>query len=356
MFLVCFPKTKCMSLILKKGRLLFKEGDKSRAMYLIKSGAIRLFTKKGNTTIEIDTIRAGQILGELAFLDGNPRSLSGEAIQDCELIEISGATFLNVLTKAPDWLKILLRTVVGRLRAANTRIRQLEASTASISYDKDGNKRTGPFQYITYLDFCKVGVAFLLAASRNSTKCADGLDIDMGWVNRYSYLVMGVANAKITAVIDILVHAEFATQKSVKGVEHLYFHNVDQFEKVLEFLISENQRDVTTRTSVSSQAISIMTSIFRSLSHLPKNVQGHSIINLENLKNASDPKGQCTYKKEDFLELIQAKIVGEFTMKPPNQAITTVHAEQFIKDYYSLKTVDGIKEVNEQKNEVSGTR
>ena len=60
---------------------------------------IRLFTRRGNTNIEIDTIRPGQILGELAFLDGNPRSLSGEALTECELVEISGPTFVDVLSK-----------------------------------------------------------------------------------------------------------------------------------------------------------------------------------------------------------------------------------------------------------------
>src|SRR5437016_4773544 len=92
---------------LAKGQLLFSEGDKSRAMYLLKSGSIRLFMKRGNSDIEIDIIRSGQILGELAFLDGNPRSVSGEALTDCELVEISGPAFMEVLGKAPEWLKIL---------------------------------------------------------------------------------------------------------------------------------------------------------------------------------------------------------------------------------------------------------
>src|SRR4051812_20014532 len=115
---------------LKKGQLLFSEGERSRAMYLLQSGMIRLYLKKGESTVEIDTIRAGQILGELAFLDGNPRSVSGEALTECELVEISGTMFLDVLSKAPSWLKILLKTVVARLRAANTRIRQLESASS----------------------------------------------------------------------------------------------------------------------------------------------------------------------------------------------------------------------------------
>src|SRR4051812_22223696 len=108
---------------LKKGELLFSEGEKSRAMFLVKSGAIRLFAKRGTSDVEIETIRSGRLLGELAFLDGNPRSVSGEALTDCELVEVSGPTFVEVLHKTPDWLKILLKTIVQRLRAATARIR-----------------------------------------------------------------------------------------------------------------------------------------------------------------------------------------------------------------------------------------
>ena len=125
---------------LKKGELLFSEGENSRAMYFLKAGMIRLFKKKGDSNIEFDTVRSGQVLGELAFLDGNPRSASGEALTECELVEISGPTFQEVLARMPDWLKIMLKTVVGRLRTASTRIRQLEQASTAFDYsDKDGN-------------------------------------------------------------------------------------------------------------------------------------------------------------------------------------------------------------------------
>jgi len=51
---------------------------------LVKTGMIRLFKKKGDSQIELDTIHSGQVVGELAFLDGNPRSASGEALTDCD--------------------------------------------------------------------------------------------------------------------------------------------------------------------------------------------------------------------------------------------------------------------------------
>ena len=77
----------------------------SRSMYFLKSGMIRIFKKKGDSQIEIDTIHAGQIIGELAFLDGNPRSAGGEALTDCTLVDISAQNFIETMAKLPDWMK-----------------------------------------------------------------------------------------------------------------------------------------------------------------------------------------------------------------------------------------------------------
>ena len=48
---------------LRKGEMLFEEGDNAGSMYLIRQGSIRVFKKKGDGDIEIETIRANQLIG-----------------------------------------------------------------------------------------------------------------------------------------------------------------------------------------------------------------------------------------------------------------------------------------------------
>ena len=74
---------------LKAGDMVFNEGDQSKSLYFVKRGVIRIFKKKGVGAIEIQSIRAGQVLGELAFFDNQPRSASAEALTAVELVEIS---------------------------------------------------------------------------------------------------------------------------------------------------------------------------------------------------------------------------------------------------------------------------
>ena len=196
---------------LQKGEVLFNEGDNSRAMYYVRTGMIRIFKKKGDTSIEIDTIRSGQVLGELAFLDGNPRSASGEALTDCELMEISGPTFQAVLVNMPDWLKMLLKTVVGRLRTASTRIRQLESASTAIDYSAKDGKRSNQYVYLSPIDVLKICSGILLVGARNGTAIGGGVDLRVGLLNRYVYQIMGIPTAKITTFLDILAQGNIVT-------------------------------------------------------------------------------------------------------------------------------------------------
>ena len=98
-------------IILKTGEMVFNEGDQSKSLYFVKRGVVRIFKKKGVGAIEIQSIRAGQVLGELAFFDNQPRSASAEALTSVELVEISKAALDDAISKVPDWFSALIKRV-----------------------------------------------------------------------------------------------------------------------------------------------------------------------------------------------------------------------------------------------------
>src|SRR6187402_2389035 len=112
---------------LKANEMVFNEGDQSKNLYFIKRGVVRIFKKKGTGAIEIETIRAGQILGELAFFDNQPRSASAEALTSTELIEISSAALEDAMSKVPDWFAALVKSITARLRNTTNKLRTLES-------------------------------------------------------------------------------------------------------------------------------------------------------------------------------------------------------------------------------------
>ncbi|GEO80571.1 cyclic nucleotide-binding domain-containing protein [Pararhodospirillum oryzae] len=81
---------------LPAGALIMAAGDETTSLYLIDSGRITVFRDIGSEGGErvLATLSAGAILGEMALLDGQPRSASARAETDCRLTEIDPAKIL----------------------------------------------------------------------------------------------------------------------------------------------------------------------------------------------------------------------------------------------------------------------
>ena len=54
---------------LKPGDVLFNDGDNAVSLFIIQKGQIRLYKPKGKGFIEIGVLRAGEVIGEMAYFD-----------------------------------------------------------------------------------------------------------------------------------------------------------------------------------------------------------------------------------------------------------------------------------------------
>ena len=79
--------------VFRQGETLFEEGSKGKEMYLIKSGEIEIFKKGDVSQAEqlLSILPQGTIFGEMAIIDGAPRSTGARAGGETEVVVISGA-------------------------------------------------------------------------------------------------------------------------------------------------------------------------------------------------------------------------------------------------------------------------
>jgi CRP/FNR family transcriptional regulator, cyclic AMP receptor protein len=337
---------------LKRGELLFAEGENSRAMYFVKSGMLRLFKKKGDAQIELDTIHSGQVVGELAFLDGNPRSASGEALTDTEVIEISGAAFSEVLTKIPDWLKILLKTIVARLRTASTRIRQLETSSTAFDYSNTDGKRSAHahYVYLSPTDVLKICSSILLVASRNGKPAGSGIEIRPGLLQRYANQIMGVPVAKVTSMIDILAASGvMSVSDPTAGTSQTCLLDADFLEQLIAYLNEENLLEPSKRHDVSIKGFLIMSLIAKHLAKYPLDESGMASVNVAQVRKAEIRDGKELFRMEDFSELATLGYASNINIKGNDEAIALIKPETFLTAHRFQKVVMGVRAINEQK-------
>ena len=92
-------------------------------MYLVLSGQLIVTKKRGNDDVVLGHIYAKELVGEISFLDKEPRSATVKAVSECELMEVPQDTFEKIFNDQPRWLEILYLTLAERLRKADARIK-----------------------------------------------------------------------------------------------------------------------------------------------------------------------------------------------------------------------------------------
>lgn len=104
---------------LSAGDVLFREGEKASCVYFVKKGRLEALKKTGAQDVVLGAVVTGEFVGEMAHINGEPRSASVRAVSECELIEIPMNTLDMVLFSKPVWAKALVATLSKRLKSTN---------------------------------------------------------------------------------------------------------------------------------------------------------------------------------------------------------------------------------------------
>ena len=107
------------------GASLFVEGDPAHAVLVIQAGEVKVvISSTSGREHVLDVLGPGDVLGELAALDGGARSASAVALSPVEVLAIPASTFREVAAGDNGILLSLLGEVIRRLRTSDQR--QLE--------------------------------------------------------------------------------------------------------------------------------------------------------------------------------------------------------------------------------------
>jgi CRP-like cAMP-binding protein len=99
---------------LERGELLFREGDRSDALYVIVEGEVSV-QGEGPPRVEMSRLGPGAFLGEVALMTDQPRSATVVCVAPAELLRIDRNTLSRVLADHGDVLRAVLRFVRDRL-------------------------------------------------------------------------------------------------------------------------------------------------------------------------------------------------------------------------------------------------
>src|SRR5438270_715403 len=107
------------------GTVLFREGDRGQTMYVIRSGRVNISKRIGDSEITLAVLGPGEFFGEMALLEGLPRSAGATVVEDALLIEVEQAAFETLVRKNGEIAVRLMRRLSSRLREADRQIQSL---------------------------------------------------------------------------------------------------------------------------------------------------------------------------------------------------------------------------------------
>ena len=93
--------------------VLFHQGDPGESMYVVREGTITL--RDGER--EVSTVEAPGLLGEMALVDDEPRTLTAVAATDAVVFEIPMRHFWVLVHDTPYFAQMVMRVMARRLRA-----------------------------------------------------------------------------------------------------------------------------------------------------------------------------------------------------------------------------------------------
>jgi CRP-like cAMP-binding protein len=102
--------------LFKRGEIIIQEGEKGDKFYLIKSGRVRVSTKREGQEVVLTYMGQGDVLGEVAVLTGTLRTATCTAQEEVQALEFSKESIGKILNLYPKIKEIILDIILERAR------------------------------------------------------------------------------------------------------------------------------------------------------------------------------------------------------------------------------------------------
>ena len=124
------------------GEYIFREGESAAYAYVIKSGTVEITKHSTAGEQVLAEIVAPTIFGEMALIDGKPRSGGARANADTVVTEVTAEAFVKYLKQNPDAGVRIMKNISNNLRTSNQLVAKYERAGA-------GDESSSPIQVFT---------------------------------------------------------------------------------------------------------------------------------------------------------------------------------------------------------------
>ena len=102
------------------GDVLFREGEAGEVMFVIQSGAVRISKSIGGEDKVLAVLGPGEFLGEMAILNGKPRTATATVVEQARCLVIEARTLEQMVARNAEIALRLIKKLAKRLDSADT--------------------------------------------------------------------------------------------------------------------------------------------------------------------------------------------------------------------------------------------
>ncbi|MBF0313045.1 MAG: cyclic nucleotide-binding domain-containing protein [Oligoflexia bacterium] len=333
------------------GQILFNDGDSAASLFIIQKGQLRLFKPKGKGFIEIAVLRAGEVIGEMAYFAEEDseakRSCSAQAIAQTDIIEISFKAFAKTMSNLNPWFKTIINTLVSRLRKSNTKIKELESNSVSSGYGKS----TPEYKFFSNTDIIKLLVSFYLITRTHGEIKGDNYQINRKTLKFYCLDIYNLHDSKFEEFINLLLNQGLVTIEydNDKFPNILIFNKLDHIRNIFIFMNTQRTCSEEHRIKVNEKCETFLEKILYQIQatnpQTPKvTISLNPIIDDFKSKN-------IVMEADDLKSAQESGLVGEIFVDNGVMS-TSIDYQELRKIFLPIRFTNAIHRVNEKKSKI----
>ncbi len=135
---LCVPKT------FGEGESIIQEGATGLGLFVITSGRAEVFKGKGEDKVVLGAMEAGEVLGEIALIDDQPRSASAVAATATECLLLTRDSFETLVKTEPEIAWCIVPSLAERVRELHARALAAEERFRLSDSKSKTKKRAAP--------------------------------------------------------------------------------------------------------------------------------------------------------------------------------------------------------------------
>lgn len=292
------------------GHYLFRDGDPSDAMYVVKAGRLAVTKAKNTNEIILAEIGPGAMVGEMAFFDGRPRSASVRALKDSEVIVLPFKALHAQFQNFPEWAKAVMRTVNDHLRDANMRIKNLD-------------KPAGEEELFPPYTINKLLSILNFVGHRYGQTTEEGLLVPQYRLRNYTIQIFQEATHKMDKLLTVLNEIGLLSMEDQgEGKQKIVNKNPDLLFEIVDWYNEWLFKQEKDRVLIREDELTILKAVIHFGKKLTPNAKGLVKLSLKDMQDESMKELNFLVKMDDVNSLVEKKLISEKIMEETGVYVT----------------------------------